>query len=131
MSLRLAHHNRNFLLQNHKPAADSRKIMSKQKLSVSLRDEQVGRIDELEYDSRSEAIRELVDRGFEYEDLQQENERLRNEKQTILNQRNENKQLVEYLQKEREIQMQERMDRQERRKQPVWERLRNWVFGES
>ena len=103
--------------------------MSKQKISVSLRDEQVGRIDELEYNSRSEAIRELVDRGFEYEDLQQENERLRNEKQTILNQRNENKQLVEYLQKEREIQMQERMDRQERRKQPVWVRLRDWVLG--
>lgn len=105
--------------------------MSKQKLSVSLRDEQVGRIDDLEFDSRSEAIRELVDRGFEYEDIQQENERLRNEKQTILNQRDENKQLVEYLQKEREIQMQERMDQVERRKQPVWERLRDWIFGEE
>lgn len=105
--------------------------MSKQKLSISLTEEQVGRIDELDFNSRSEAIRELVDRGFEYEDLQQENERLRNEKQTILSQRDENKQLVEYLQKEREIQMQERMDRQERRKQPVWVRLRDWFFGED
>ena len=105
--------------------------MSKKKLSVSLRDEQVGRIDELEYNSRSEAIRELVDRGFEYEEIQSENERLRNEKQTILNQRNENKELVEYLQREREIQVQEREQRQERRKQPVWLRLRDWVFGED
>lgn len=105
--------------------------MGKQKLSISLRDEQVGRIDELDFESRSEAIRELVDRGFEYEELKQENERLRNEKQTILNQRNENRELVEYLQRERELQVQERERRRERRKQPVWERLRNWVFGEN
>lgn len=105
--------------------------MSKQKLSVSLRDEQVGRIDELDFESRSEAIRELVDRGFEYEELERENERLRNEKQTILSQRNENRELVEYLQRERELQVQEREERRERRKQPVWLRLRQWVFGKS
>lgn len=105
--------------------------MSKQKLSVSLRGEQVGRIDELEYSSRSEAIRELVDRGFEYEELEQENERLRNEKQTILNQRNENRELVEYLQRERELQLEERERRRDREQQPVWVRLRDFVFGRS
>ena len=103
--------------------------MSKQKLSVSLTEEQVGRIDELDFNSRSEAIRELVNRGFEYEELQRENERLRNEKQTILDQRNENRELVEYLQRERELQVQERERRREREQQPVWERLRRWVLG--
>lgn len=120
-----------FVLQNHKTAEPSRKNMSKQKLSVSLRDEQVRRIDELDHNSRSEAIRELVDRGFEYEELKRENERLRNEKRTILNQRNENRELVEYLQREQELQVQEREERRERRNQPVWERFRDWIFGKG
>lgn len=103
--------------------------MGKQKLSVSLRDEQVVRIDELNFESRSEAIRELVDRGFEYEELEQENERLRNEKQTILNQRNENKELVEYLRRERELQLEERERRRERRKAPLWKRAYWLIYG--
>ena len=98
-------------------------------MSVSLRDEQVRRIDELDHNSRSEAIRELVDRGFEYEELERENERLKNEKQTILNQRNENKELVEYLRRERELQLEERERRRDREQQPVWVRLRQWVLG--
>ena len=103
--------------------------MSKQKLSVSLRDEQVVRIDELDFKSRSEAIRELVDRGFEYEELERENQRLRNEKQTILSQRRENQELVEYLQRERELQIEERERRRDREQQPVWVRLRHWLLG--
>jgi metal-responsive CopG/Arc/MetJ family transcriptional regulator len=99
------------------------------KLSISLRDEQVRRIDELDFKSRSEAIRELVDRGFKYEEIERENERLRNEKQTILNQRNENRELVEYMQRERELQLEDRERRREREQQPVWVRLRRWVFG--
>ncbi|XVH33874.1 hypothetical protein ACNS7O_18935 (plasmid) [Haloferacaceae archaeon DSL9] len=54
--------------------------------------------------SRSEAIRTLLERGVEYDRLQIENERLRNEKRTIINQRDEHTELVEYVQAERDVQ---------------------------
>jgi cell shape-determining protein MreC len=96
-----------------------------EKRTVTLREEQVRELEDSDTDSFSEAVRLMVDRGLGYEQLETENQRLRNEKQTILNQRKENQELVEYMKKERELQIQER----ERRQQPVWVRLRQWVFG--
>ena len=99
------------------------------KVTLTLRPEQVQQLDDADFESRSEAARMMIDRGFEYEDLEQENERLRNEKRTILNQRDENKELVEYLRRERELQLEERERRRDREQQPVWLRLRDWVLG--
>ena len=75
--------------------------------------------------NKSDAIRELLSRGLEYEDLRSENERLRNEKRTLINQREEHGELVEYVEGEREIQQR----REERRDAPVWRRAKWWVFG--
>ena len=47
--------------------------------------------------SDSEAARQLLRRGTEYDDLQTENERLRNEKRGIIEQRTENKDLRRYV----------------------------------
>ena len=65
--------------------------------------------------SKSDAIRELLKRGIEYDDLQSENERLQSEKRTIINQRGEHQELVEYVEGERELQRRER----ERRDAPL------------
>lgn len=75
--------------------------------------------------SRSEAIRTLLERGVEYDDLQTENERLRSEKRTIINQRDEHTELVEYVQAERDLQQR----REERRDAPLWTRAKWYVFG--
>ena len=96
-----------------------------EKRTVTLTEEQVTKLEDLDTDSFSEAVRLMIDRGSQYKQLETENQRLRNEKQTILNQRKENQELVEYMKKERELQIQERQRRQE----PVWVRLRQWVFG--
>ena len=96
-----------------------------EKRTVTLREEQVGELGDLDTDSFSEAVRLMVSRGLQYEQLETENQRLRNEKQTILSERKENQELVEYMKKERELQIQERQRRQE----PVWIRLKQWVFG--
>jgi hypothetical protein len=98
-----------------------------EKRTVTLREEQVTELEDLDTDSFSEAVRLMVSRGLQYEQLETENQRLRNEKQTILSQRKENQELVEYFQKERELQIQER----QRRQQPVWVRLRQWAFGQK
>jgi len=75
--------------------------------------------------SKSDAIREVLKRGLEYERLQSENERLRNEKRTLINQREEHGELVEYVEEERTI----RQRREKRRSAPVWRRAWRWVAG--
>ena len=100
-----------------------------EKRTVTLTEEQVGELEDLDTDSFSEAVRLMIDRGLGYEQLETENQRLRNEKQTILSQRKENQELVEYLQRERELQIEERERRRDRERQPVWIRLKQWVFG--
>lgn len=68
--------------------------------------------------SKSDAIREVLSRGLEYDRLRSENERLRNEKRTIINQRDENSQLVEYVE-----------DEQRYRQAGVVQRVRWWFRG--
>lgn len=75
--------------------------------------------------TKSEAVRALLKRGVEYDSLQRENERLRSEKRTILHQREENTELVEYVQEEREL----RQRREERRDAPAWTRAKWWLLG--
>lgn len=59
-------------------------------------------------ESQSAAVRECITRyrdlRQEVGDLEQEIERLKNEKQTIVQQREENKQLVEYVEQEKDMQ---------------------------
>lgn len=75
--------------------------------------------------SESAAARQLLRRGLEYDGLQAERDQLRNQLQAV-NQREDNVgELVEYVERERELQRRER----ERRDAPLWERARWFVFG--
>ena len=90
-------------------------------------------------DSRSEVLRKIVDDALhtpeddgeqerlrrEVEELQTEVERLKNEKRQILEQREENQELVEYVEAEKSL-----VEEQAERKQaPVWQRAKWWVMG--
>lgn len=97
--------------------------MSKSKISVTLNSEQVGEIEDLvgsEYENRSEAIRDLLDKGLQYEDLEQRADRLEREKAQILDQREENQSLVRYAETERAY-----------REASLMDRLRWFVFGRN
>jgi hypothetical protein len=80
-----------------------------------------------ECENRSEAARKTIEKGFEHDELEQQVERLQNEKQLILEQRDEHQELVRHVEDERE----ERKQRRERRNAPVWRRAKWWVFGHS
>lgn len=75
--------------------------------------------------NKSDAIRTLLAKGLEYDDLRIENERLRNEKRAIISQREEHGELVEYVEEERSMQQR----REERRDAPAWKRAKWWLFG--
>ena len=110
------------------------------KVSVSLSDDHVERLEtrqeQGDADSRSEAVRQILD---EYDDLHAECERLRtrceeletdlersrNATRLLLEEREEKKELVRYVEQERDLQ--ER--REERRSAPAWKRAKWWVFG--
>ena len=88
-----------------------------------------------EYDgSKSDALRELLAQGTEYDRLQVENERLRSAQTQLIEQREENQELVEYVEHEKSLQ--ERREererkREERRNAPAWRRAKWWLFGRS
>lgn len=72
-----------------------------------------------------EGLRELVEREIEYDELERENERLRAEKRTLINDREERTELVKYVEQERELQRRQ----EERQDAPVWQRAKWWVLG--
>jgi hypothetical protein len=84
----------------------------------------------------SKVVRQLVEKGLDYddleadyqtriEDLEQDIERLQNEKHLILEDREEKTELVAYVERERDLQ-----DRcEERRGAPMWTRAKWYVFG--
>lgn len=79
-----------------------------QPVTVSLRDEHTDLLEELSADggpctNRSEAMRMIIDQYNETNDLRQENERLRNEKRLILEQREEHTELVNAVKDDRTL----------------------------
>ena len=100
------------------------------RFSVTLPDEQGELIEDLAGEegpaaSKSEAVRMLITDAQRVDELETENDRLRREKQALINQRDENRELVEYVEGERELQKMER----ERRNAPLWRRIEWFVFG--
>ena len=77
--------------------------------------------------SRSEAIRELLQRGVEYDRVRNENDRLQRNLQQLISQREEHGELVEYVEEERALQQRN----QERQDAPAWRRAKWWLFGRS
>ena len=77
--------------------------------------------------SHSEAVRELLRRGTEYERLQRERDSLQNQLNTLAGKERAVEDLVRY--REREESLEER--REERRDAPAWRRAKWWLFGRS
>ena len=77
--------------------------------------------------SRSDAIRALIERGTEYDRVQQDRERLKRNMQQLIEQQEEKQELVEYVGEERTIQQR----REARRNAPLWRRAKWFVFGRS
>lgn len=63
--------------------------------------------------------------GIPYEEIKRERDRLRAEKRTLINPREEHTELVEYVQEEREFQKQ----RQQKENAPAWMRAKYWLLG--
>ena len=84
-----------------------------------------------EYDgSQSDALRDLLRRGTEYDRIQQENDRLRNAQTQLIEQREENQELVEYAETERSIREREAKQRERHRQATLWRRAYWFVFGQ-
>lgn len=109
------------------------------KISVTLREDQVGRLSDLvgeEYDDRSKAVRDLLDRGFEHEELAQELkqaearvEDLRRQLQEANAGERDVDEIVAYVEEERALQREERERREQRRSAPAWTRAKWWLLG--
>ena len=118
-------------------------MADKEKISVTLDPTQVAEISDLvgsEYESRSEAVRALIDQGLSYEEqlenlkaeydeeieeLENENERLQRQLAATNRRVDQHQELVEYVQEERELQQR----REERRDAPAWRRAKWWLLG--
>ena len=77
------------------------------------------------YRSRSDYLREVIQRRNEIEELEQENERLRRRVEALIEDREQRQELVEFAEEEKELAEQER----EYRSRPIWERVILWFFG--
>ena len=111
-----------------------------QKVSVSLREEHIDKLDAIEEagdaDSRSEALRQILD---EYDQVREECETLRTECDRLRNRRDELRnqlreanrtndqveELVEYVEAEKSL----RDRREERLSAPAWRRAKWWLLG--
>jgi len=102
------------------------------RLTVTVDEEHAAVIEELssddgEYASKSEAMRACIQAYERVAELETENDRLRREKRAVIEQRDEHRELVEYVEGERELQKMER----ERRNAPLWERIKWFVLGRN
>lgn len=87
------------------------------KISVTLPSETIVRLSNVvdeSYDNRSEAVRDLVQKGFEYDELERENRRLQRQLAATNRRVDEHKQLQEYVEGQQELERR-RARREERR----------------
>lgn len=101
-------------------------------VTITLEERHIERLDELtgedgRFSNRSEAVRGLIDQDSDIEELRVENERLKNEKQTLIAQREETQELKEYISDDQRIRREER----KRQKAPIWKRIYWIAFGEG
>jgi metal-responsive CopG/Arc/MetJ family transcriptional regulator len=97
--------------------------MGKEKISVTLRSEQVGELSDLvgdEYENRSEAVRGVLDKGFAYDEIQATADRLERQLAQVIDEREERQEIVAYVEEE-----------QSWREAPLSARVKWWVFGKG
>lgn len=95
------------------------------RLTITLTEEQADRVAELSgegglYESKSEAVRMLIQTGERVEELERTVERLEREKRLILEDREEKRELVRYVEDERSW-----------RSASLPRRVKWWVFGKE
>jgi|APHM01.1.fsa_nt_gi hypothetical protein len=100
-------------------------------LTVRLSEDMADRIAERsgetgEYETKIEAVRELIRQGERLEEAEQERDRLREQLVAQSARIDDVEELLEYLKQERGVRERER----ERRRAPIWERAKWWVLGE-
>lgn len=77
--------------------------------------------------SRADAIRTLLRKGLEYDEIAEENERLKSQLAAVNNRIDEVNDLVEYVEETRTLERR-RLEQQEA---PIWRRARWWLLGRS
>ncbi len=107
------------------------RIFTVPRLTITLPEEMDDRIAELSgdsgpYESKSEAVRNLIRQGERLEEVERERDRLEEKLQVANSQADDVGELVEYVEHERAVRERER----ERRQAPIWERAKWWVLGE-
>jgi len=97
--------------------------MSKEKISVTLRSEQVGKLSDLvgdEYENRSEAVRGLLDKGFAYDEIEATADRLERQLAQVIDERDDHEEIVAYVEEE-----------QTWREAPLLTRMKWWLYGKK
>lgn len=85
--------------------------------------EDVEEFAETEHDgNRSEAVRDLLRRGLEYEEIQRDRDRLERQYRQLVERQEEHQELVEYVETERSLERQ-------RRTASLATRARWWLWG--
>lgn len=80
--------------------------------------------------SRSEHIRTILETRNEHDELQTERDRLERRVQTLIQQRDEHRELVEYVEDERELRHRREQRREQRRQSNAFKRFAWWLFGD-
>lgn len=96
--------------------------------TIRIPDEQREKIEEYENEndlSRSEAGRELLSQGLEYERVTEENQRLRNKIEALVGRQDEHGELVEYVEEEQDLQQIQR----EKATAPLIQRVKWLIWG--
>lgn len=75
--------------------------------------------------SMSEVARERIEKGMDYDEIKRERDRLRGHMETLIEDREERTELVEYVERERRLDRQ----RERRRQAPAWRRAKWWLLG--
>ena len=75
--------------------------------------------------TKAEAVRTLLKRGLDFNEIKRENERLRDQLAATNQRIDDTKEIVEYVEEERKLQQQ----RHQKENAPVWKRAKYWVFG--
>lgn len=111
------------------------------RITVNISEDLFNKIEdhhEKEYENRSEKVRDLLKDGLNHEetvrefeeqirDLEEQIDRLENEKRKLIQKREENQELVKFVEEQKSVIQQEK----EIKNKPVWKRAKYWILGRN
>jgi metal-responsive CopG/Arc/MetJ family transcriptional regulator len=92
------------------------------KVPADLLDEIEAHADEHHDGNRSEAVRELLRQGLQYDELRDERDRLERQYRQLIDRQDEHAELVEYVERERSLE-------ERRRRAGLGKRAKWWLLG--